>query len=518
MTDDLQRFTRAAEARAARAQAMAQAQIDVLAAAAFDRMWRWLEEHPGAAPREAILAAQVEFAGAYAQALAAAFSELLQRSVGVAQMRAMPIGDITLSQRLYRHAQQVAGETTAIVREHAKGVQQARDLALRLYDGYSPADGIRRPLEGAARARLPKALRALTDDTMARTELAALVERGQRQAARLQSQALRAAYSEAFDAWTAGAGREALKRKLWVAQREKNRSFAERIARTELHRAHQDEVAAEFMADPETTVLQVRMSPRHPLPDICDYHARADLWGLGPGCYPKAHAPKPPYHPHCWCRLRSRPDLNADAARVQPGAAQAFLRGMPPDEAARVLGSKQRLARALAGVDPVAIADEGVAAQYRTRRAGRENAGMAMTAADRMIQGLANRAQQSDRFSDLWVDAPSYERHLARRVRVLHVADEAEYVRRTKQTIATADRVVVVTPRDPMMRVTGKLAMIGGGWIVLLSELGHIVTSYPFDAHKVQFEQRHRNIGDRVDEHHISQAHRRLLARVFRAS
>ena len=179
--------------------------------------------------------------------------------------------------------------------------------------------------------------------------------------------------------------------------------------------------------------------------------------------------------------------------------------------AARMLA----LERALADADPVVIADEGVAAQYRTRWVGRENADMAMTATDRMIQGLATRAQQSDRFPDLWVDAPSYERHLARRVRVGHVADEAEYVRRTRQTIAAADRVAVVTPRDPQMRVTGKLAMIGGSWIVLLSQTGLIVTSYPFDAHKVQFEQRHRNLGDRVDEHPISQAHRRLLARVF---
>jgi hypothetical protein len=297
--DGLQRFVRAAEARAVRVQAMAQVQIDLLAAAAFDRMWRWLEEHPDASPRDAILAAQVEFGGAYANALSDAFSELLQRSVGTAEVRAMPIGEITLSQRLWRHAQSVSAETTAILRDHAKGVQQVRELALRLYDGYSRSDGIRRPLEGSARRVLPKALRALTDDAVARDELTRLIERGQLQADRLQSQALRAAYSEAFEAWAQGAGRDALQRKLQVAQREKNRHFAERIARTELHRAHQDEVAAELMADAQTAVVQVRMNPRHPVTDICDYHAKADLWGLGPGCYPKSKAPVPPYHPHC---------------------------------------------------------------------------------------------------------------------------------------------------------------------------------------------------------------------------
>lgn len=135
-----------------------------------------------------------------------------------------------------------------------------------------------------------------------------------------------------------------------------------------------------------------------------------------------------------------------------------------------------------------------------------------------MIEGLITRAQQAERFADLWVDAPSYERHLVRRIRVLHVADEAHYVRMTRQTLATADRVVVVSPRDPQMRVTGKLAMIGGEWIVLLSQTGRVVTSYPFDDQREQFEQRHSRLGDRVDEYLISQAHRRLLARVFGAA
>jgi hypothetical protein len=73
---------------------------------------------------------------------------------------------------------------------------------------------------------------------------------------------------------------------------------------------------------------------------------------------------------NCWCRLRSRPDLHVDNARVQPGAAQSFLRDMTSEEAARVVGSRERLARALNGEDPVVIVDQGVAERYRTRRVG----------------------------------------------------------------------------------------------------------------------------------------------------
>ena len=92
-------------------------------------------------------------------------------------------------------------------------------------------------------------------------------------------------------------------------------------------------MAAEFIADDTIDVLEVRINPRHPRADICDVHARANLFGLGPGCYPKARTPRPPYHSFCWCRVRSRPDLQAAGAREVPGGEAACLRSLSPDEA-----------------------------------------------------------------------------------------------------------------------------------------------------------------------------------------
>lgn len=294
----IDRLIQAADTRAAAAAKFAQATVEALAKAAFAKMWRFLVEHPDADPREAIQAAQVEFGGGFSQALAEAFSELLDRTISPRELVAMPIAGLTLSRKLYLHNVTTAAEVLGVIREHAKGVHQARELSLALYDGYSPGDGVKRPLEGSARAALPKALRSLTDDPTARRTLTTLQVRGQQQAARLKSKALRAAYLESFSAWTGGAGTQALNRKLEVAQREKNRFFADRIAQTELHRAHMAQVSAELMAGP-VEVVQVRMSPTHPRTDICDLHARADLWGLGPGCYPKEEAPLPPFHPFC---------------------------------------------------------------------------------------------------------------------------------------------------------------------------------------------------------------------------
>lgn len=362
---ELERLIRAMDARAANTAAGVKATIDALALAAFEKMWRELVANPEADARDVIQAAQTQFGGGFADALAAAFSDLLQRSIGVAEVRALPVGDITLSRRLYLHAVTTAAEVHAVVKEHAKGVLQARELSLALYDGYSPEDGVRRPLEGRARGELPKALRSLTEDTGARRELTALQVRGQQQAARLKSQPLRAAYVEAFDAWQDGAGLEALQRRLEVAQREKNRFMADRIAQTELARAHQAQVARELMDDDLTTVVQVRLNPAHPKTDICDLHATADLWGLGPGCYPKEKAPAPPFHPFCWCRLKMRPSLDAADAKRSPDGEAGFLRLLSEEKAAQVMGSRARADEVLGGTPARTVINRGLDKAYR---------------------------------------------------------------------------------------------------------------------------------------------------------
>lgn len=367
-SDRLAALLAAAQERAQRASAYAQTLVDVLAQAAFDRVWDYLVAHPGADARQVILDAQVSFGGGFASHLATAFSELLGRSIFRGDVVAMPVGDISLSRRIYLHNVETAAEVSGIVREHAKGLTQARALALRLYDGYDPKDGIQRPLEGRARADLPKALRALTADADARRELDAIMLQAQKQAARLKTRALRAAYLDAFQAWEAGAGAETLKRKLWVAQREKNRFFADRIAQTELHRAHQAKVVQELRADEMTTVVRVKVSATHPRLDICDLHARADLWGLGPGNYPKAKAPVPPFHPFCRCSLGPRASLDASDAVYQPMGEHRFLSALTEQQAGQVMGSRERARRMSNGAMIDDVVNAGKDPLYRLRR------------------------------------------------------------------------------------------------------------------------------------------------------
>jgi hypothetical protein len=127
------------------------------------------------------------------------------------------------------------------------------------------------------------------------------------------------------------------------------------------------QMAREMMDDDLTTVVQVRLNPTHPRPDICDLHALADLWGLGRGCYPKERAPMPPFHPFCRCRVRIRPSLDAKDASRAPDGEGAFLRALGEEKAAEVMGSRERAARVLAGESARDVTDEGVPMQYKLR-------------------------------------------------------------------------------------------------------------------------------------------------------
>lgn len=72
---------------------------------------------------------------------------------------------------------------------------------------------------------------------------------------------------------------------------------AARVMRTELNRAHAFAYQSSAAADMDSIGTKFLLSPRHPRVDICDFHARANLHGLGPGVYPHGRSPLPA-HPN----------------------------------------------------------------------------------------------------------------------------------------------------------------------------------------------------------------------------
>ena len=70
-----------------------------------------------------------------------------------------------------------------------------------------------------------------------------------------------------------------------------------RVMRTEINRAHGTAFQNSAFEDEFVVGTKFKLSPNHPRPDICDMHARVNLYGPGKGVYPKGKSPWPA-HPN----------------------------------------------------------------------------------------------------------------------------------------------------------------------------------------------------------------------------
>ena len=238
-------------------------EIKALSADAFEQLMQRIRN--GEDPQPAIQAIMADFDPTYREVLAIAFSDTLARLVGAEELRDYPIGETTLSQRLYIEATSTAPVVREIVRQHMAGFHDARTLSMQIYEGYSfktraglPDD----PLQWPARSpKWPKYMRqAITQDPASFTDFRAIARKA---AGNIKTPGYRAALNEALDALEKGRGDKVLARKLDVAFQERMRYHANRIAQTELHRAYMDKQAEEIMADDSVEVLKVVMSASH---------------------------------------------------------------------------------------------------------------------------------------------------------------------------------------------------------------------------------------------------------------
>lgn len=338
------------------------ARIASMADEAFQAMLQRIRA--GEAPRDAINAVTATFAGEYFAELSAAFSSLLAKSIGVQDIKQWPVDRVALSERLYAHIHEVNATTTRLIDEHRQAFVQARELAMQLYEGYEFKTD---PLK--VRVKLPKYLRAALRDPAISQGLSQVMARIQ--ASQLKTPALRAAYLQAIDAVEANAGDQRLRKLARIAWYERNRYFANRIAQTELHRSYEDQKAIEMMDDAELVWVQIKMSATHPKTDVCDYHARMDRYGQGPGVYPKEVAPKPPFHPHCRCRSVPRYDIDPDAPQTyRRGAHIAFMESLSNYDQRLVAGSHDRLKRFKDGESIETLHDKATRKEYRLKKIG----------------------------------------------------------------------------------------------------------------------------------------------------
>lgn len=265
------------------------------------------------------------------------------------------VNGIALSESLYANSMAViAPNVIKIINDANSQILTARDIAKQLYEGYDFKDD---PL------KVTKQLPSYLFKPMARLT-----------ASGLKTPALRAAYLQYLDKQGKQANEAQLQKLLQTAFYERNRYLANRIAQTELHRVHTDTIATEIMTDDELHWVQIKLSSTHPKYDICDYHTNLNAYGKGKGVYPKAKAPKPPFHPHCRCRMSRRYDLDAPDKEPVPNksAERTFIGSLSKSNAIAILGSEAKYFeyRQNKTLNVLDIVDRGKPKGYETKTIG----------------------------------------------------------------------------------------------------------------------------------------------------
>ncbi|WP_311194221.1 hypothetical protein [Selenomonas noxia] len=208
--------------------------------------------------------------------------------------------NLTLSERTTRGGILVRELVARTISEQIKRSATYRQASLAIFDGYQEAGII--PTQN-----LPKFLQDLTQVAhragVSRGEILAALKPIRRQIAKGTTAGMRAAYSQLVNALE-DQNEKALDKAIYAATQERTRYFADRIARTEMARAYQDGFLLKWDNNDDCVAYQWKLSGRHPRYDICDLYAKANLYGMGPGIFPKDKVPRLPAHPHCMCFLK----------------------------------------------------------------------------------------------------------------------------------------------------------------------------------------------------------------------
>ena len=256
---------------------------------------------------------------------------------------------MTLSEKLHGVGVKMRGAIVSTLQEQMRRNKTWTEAARALYDGYGE-DGQNVYNGGKdiiSRQELPKYLQkvrvATGNDLQALAEQRQAIDNINRLAKNgAPNKALQAAYNELLEAVQKG-NEKAIEKAVEVAVNEKSRYVAERITRTEMARAWADGFIAKMQKDADIVAVKFKLSSRHPVFDICDMYAKADMYGLGAGIYPKDKLPPLPVHPHCLCRyvevIEGEVDMQQQRDQVRE-AGDKWLNSLSESRRAQVLGRK----------------------------------------------------------------------------------------------------------------------------------------------------------------------------------
>ena len=250
-----------------------------------------------------------------------------------------PLG-FNLSKKLHTASKKIYDEIVNTLSAQMRANKSVVEIARSLYDGYGYGNVV-------IQQDLPKYLKAFRHAMPGDASAIGLARKAAQRVSALSkngapNQALKAAYKQLLDAAEKGTDK-ALKNAIYVAVNEKSRYIAERIARTEAAKAWADGFYEKQLQNKHVVGFRWKLGSRHPMFDICDVYAKADLFNLGQGVFPKDQVPPLPAHPHCLCRVlevyRGEIDLSKTDYSADDGV-NKWLAGLTDEQRNKVLGLK----------------------------------------------------------------------------------------------------------------------------------------------------------------------------------
>lgn len=258
-------------------------------------------------------------------------------SISTAMQKAWAKDNLNLSTRLNSRGQAVRKEVGDILKATIGKGNTNKKIASELFN--------RGVIDTAELPNFMEQVAKLPIDTSAEDKRK-LLRKVQRQVSKRTTAGLRAGYSEVIKAVESD-NEQKLDKAIEIATEEKTRYHAERIARTETARAYADGQVSRYKDDDDIVAFQWKLGSRHPVFDICDFYANADLYGMGKGVYPKDKVPMLPAHPHCMCRLKPIVDGMIDnptpKENINDGGMD-LIKSLSVKEQERLLGVHGRLA------------------------------------------------------------------------------------------------------------------------------------------------------------------------------
>lgn len=235
----------------------------------------------------------------------------------------------TLSTRLYEDAVAAQKITASVVTQHVKARTTWQRLAKDVRKKMVQRDDIPQYL-----LNVQDAFNKVGVDGKATKELQEALARAEKQIAKFTNKDgitrsnLTRSYSDVVKAATKG-DPALLRKKMTIAVDKKAISNSERLSRSELSRAYSESEVRRMLDDEDIIGKRHVLSPSHPRPDECNFHAEVDGWRMGAGVSPVGQGTPLGIHSRCICMFEDVLRKDGDrVGRFSKEKTQGYLQGL----------------------------------------------------------------------------------------------------------------------------------------------------------------------------------------------